>query len=99
MNANMNTVRDNKRFVYVYVLQSGKDGKWYTGCTRDLRKRFDQHSSGKVTSTRGRGPLALIYYEASPNEDDAFDRERYLKSGMGKRYLKNRNKRFLSLTA
>ncbi|PIY96439.1 MAG: excinuclease ABC subunit C, partial [Candidatus Kerfeldbacteria bacterium CG_4_10_14_0_8_um_filter_42_10] len=40
----------------------------------------------------------LIYYEACLNKDDAFARERYLKSGMGKRYLKNRLKRFLSLT-
>jgi putative endonuclease len=95
----MNAVRDNKGFVYVYVLKSEKDGKWYTGCTINLRKRLEQHRSGKVTSTKGRGPLNIIYYEAARDEDDAFDRERYLKTGMGKRYLKNRNKRFLSLTA
>lgn len=94
----MNTVRDNKGFSYVYVLQSKKDGKWYTGCTRDLRKRIEQHREGKVTSTKGRGSLALIYFEASRTDEDAFDRERYLKTGMGKRYLKNRLKRFLSLT-
>lgn len=94
----MNAVRD-KNLVYVYVLKSEKDGKWYTGCTNDLRKRFDQHQTGKVSSTKGRGPLALIYYEAALGTDDAFDRERYLKTGMGKRYLRNRLKRFLSLTA
>jgi len=94
----MNTVRDNEGFAYVYVLQSKKDGKFYTGFTRDLRKRLEQHQTGKTTSTKGRGSLALIYYEASRNEDDAFSRERYLKTGMGKRYLKNRIKRFLSLT-
>ncbi|MCX6788026.1 MAG: GIY-YIG nuclease family protein [Candidatus Kaiserbacteria bacterium] len=94
----MNTVRDNKGFAYVYVLQSKKAGRWYTGCTRDLRQRFDQHRAGKTTSTKGRGPLALIYYEASISDEDAFNRERYLKTGMGKRYLKNRLKRFLSLT-
>jgi len=44
------------------------------------------------------GPLELIYYEACINEEDARAREKYLKSGMGKRYLKNRLKRFLSLT-
>jgi hypothetical protein len=32
------------------------------------------------------------------SEKDAFMREKYLKTGMGKRYLKNRNKRFLALT-
>lgn len=95
----MNTVRDDKGFSYVYVLESKKDGKWYTGCTNDIRKRLVQHRDGKTTSTKGRGPLALIYYEASRNDEDAFNRERYLKSGMGKRYLRNRPRRFLSLTA
>lgn len=95
----MNTVRDNKGFSYVYVLESKKDGKWYTGCTNDLRKRLEQHRDGKTTSTKGRGPLALIYHEASRSDEDAFNRERYLKTGMGKRYLKNRLRRFLSLTA
>ena len=37
----------------------------------------------------------LIYYEASINKEDAMARERYLKSGMGKRYIKNRLKRYL----
>lgn len=83
----------------MYVLESKKDGKWYTGCTNDLRKRLEQHRNGKTTSTKSRGPLALIYYEASRSDEDAFNRERYLKTGMGKRYLKNRLRRFLSLTA
>ena len=83
---------------YVYILRSTKDCKWYTGCTKDMRKRFSQHNDGKVASTKGRGPFELIYYEASLNKEDAFAREKYLKSGMGKRYLKNWLKRFLSLT-
>jgi putative endonuclease len=84
---------------YVYVLKSAKDGKFYTGCTEDLRKRFREHNDGKGTSTKGRGPFELIYYEALLDKADAFTREKYLKTGMGKRYLKNRLKRFLSRTA
>ena len=84
--------------VYTYVLKSKKDGKWYTGFTRNLRERFKQHNNNKVFSTKGRAPLELIYYEACANEHDAAAREKYLKSGMGKRYLKNRLKRSLSLT-
>lgn len=83
---------------YVYILRSRKDGKWYTGATRDLRKRFDEHNQGKVFSTKGRGPFKLLYYEACLDEGDALAREKYLKSGLGKTYLKNRLKRFLSLT-
>jgi len=83
---------------YTYVLQSKKDNKWYTGTTSDLRKRFKDHNLGLSTSTKNRGPFILIYYEGCLNQKDAFIREKYLKTGMGKRYLKNRLKRFLSLT-
>jgi putative endonuclease len=83
---------------YTYILGSKKDKKWHTGCCADLRKRFREYDSGKVLSTKGRGSFDLIYYEACLNKHDAFVREKFLKSGMGKRYLKNRLKRFLSLT-
>ncbi len=83
---------------YVYVLVSKKDNKWYTGMTNDLRNRFKEHNGGKSKYTKDRGPYKIIYYEASLNQADARSRELYLKSGMGKRYLKNRLKRFLSLT-
>ncbi len=80
---------------YTYVLQSKKDFAWYTGCAEDLRKRFKEHNDGKIFATRNRRPFQLIYYEACLNKQDAFAREKYLKSGPGKRYLKNRLKRFL----
>lgn len=83
---------------YVYLLQSEKDGKWYTGVASDLRKRLSEHNNGEVFSTKNRGPFRIIYFEACLNSKDAFTRERYLKSGPGKRYLKNRLRRFLSLT-
>lgn len=85
-------------FYYVYLLLSKKDNKWYTGCTDNLRKRLKQHNDNEVYSTKNRGPFKLIYYEACINKHDAFIREKYLKTGMGKRYLKNRLKRFLVLT-
>lgn len=83
---------------YVYVLQSLKSKRWYTGYTHDLRKRFSQHNANESGWTKNRGPFHLIYYEACHNEEDAKAREVFLKTGMGKRYLKNRLKRFLSLT-
>lgn len=83
---------------YTYLLQSQKDKKFYTGYTADLRKRFQEHNAGRNFSTKNRGPFELIYYEACLNEDDAKAREKFLKSGHGKRYLKNRLKRFLLLT-
>ncbi len=83
---------------YTYVIQSDKDKRFYTGFAEDLQNRLNDHNSGKVASTKNRMPFKLIYYEACLNEQDAIAREKYLKSGMGKRYLKNRLKRFLSLT-
>jgi putative endonuclease len=83
---------------YIYVIQSKKDKQFYTGFTGDLQNRLQEHNAGRVSSTKERGPFELIYYEACLNEQDALAREKYLKSGMGKRYLKNRLKQFLSLT-
>jgi len=76
--------------VYVYVLQSQRDGNLYTGCTHDLRRRLLLHNSGKVEATRNRVPFDLIYYEACLNKRDAFRREKYLKSAYGKRFIKSR---------
>ncbi len=85
-------------FHYKYILKSRKDGKWYTGITSNLRKRFEEHQKGISSSTKHRGPFDLIYYEACREEEDARAREKFLKSGMGKRFLRNRMKRFLALT-
>jgi putative endonuclease len=83
---------------YVYVLRSSADTRFYTGCTNNLRKRFKQHCEGKVSATKDRLPVELIYYEMCHNQSDAYNREKYLKTGMGKRYINNRLKSFLSLT-
>ena len=80
---------------YTYVIRSKKDHRWYTGMTDSIRKRFRDHSEGNVRSTKGRGPFEMIYCEGCLNKTDALEREKYLKSGMGKRYLKNRLKHFL----
>lgn len=72
---------------YVYVLKSKKDNKLYTGCTVDLKKRFNMHNKGKVESTKNRGPFEIIFYEAFLNKDDAFIREKWLKSGWGRNHL------------
>ena len=79
----------------VYLLLSEKDGKFYTGSTDDLKRRIAEHEAGYVKSTVRRQPLKLIYYEACLNEADARVRERYLKSGAGKKYLRNRLSSYL----
>lgn len=64
---------------FVYVLKSGKDNNLYIGSTDDLKRRLDEHSKGKVQSTKSRLPLTIIYYEAYSSERDARHREHNLK--------------------
>ncbi len=75
---------------YVYVLRSEVDKNFYVGYSSDLRKRFEHHNNGLVTSTKNRRPLTLVYYEACLNQQDATHREKYLKTSWGKRYIKTR---------
>jgi len=77
-------------------LQSEKDSLLYTGYTHDLKSRIKEHNSGYVPSTKNRQPLDLIYAEWCLNQTDAIAREKYLKSGMGKRYIRNRLKAYFS---
>lgn len=73
---------------YVYILQSERNGNLYVGCTNDLKRRLLTHNSKGITSTKKRMPLSLIYYEAFINQQDAFSREKWLKTGWGRNQLK-----------
>lgn len=72
---------------YVYVLQSSKDRDIYVGCTQDLKQRLILHNAKKVPATKLRTPLKIIYYEAFINKHDAFEREKFLKTGWGRNQL------------
>jgi putative endonuclease len=85
-----------KEFYFTYVLQSLLDGKFYTGYTKNLKLKFEQHQKGIVESTKNRRPLILIYFEACLNQEDALHREKYLKSFYGKMFLHNRLKSYLT---
>jgi len=73
---------------FVYAIQS----KWreiiYVGYTTNLQKRFRMHNLGKIFSTKPYKPYNLIYYEVYQNKNDALEREKFLKSGWGKNYLR-----------
>ena len=80
---------------YVYVIQSQVDRDFYTGYTSDLKKRLRLHNQGKVESTKRRIPMVLVYYEVCLHKEDALNREKYLKTTYGRRYIRNRLKRYL----
>ena len=66
-------------FYYTYILQSLKDNSFYIGYTSNLKKRFQEHNSGKSLATKPHYPYKLIFYEAFLDRSDAKNREKYLK--------------------
>lgn len=64
---------------YIYILRSIKDKNLYVGHTNNLRKRFIEHSAGKVKSTMKRIPLKLVYCEPYKDRKSAKNREWFFK--------------------
>lgn len=64
---------------YVYLLKSLKDNDCYIGSTDNLKRRFEEHNSGRVFSTKNRTPFKIVYYEAYLSEEEARKREHNLK--------------------
>ncbi|MCC6724661.1 MAG: GIY-YIG nuclease family protein [Saprospiraceae bacterium] len=72
----------------VYVLKSEMDGRLYVGFTENLDRRIKEHESGTTKSTKGFRPWKLVHQETVLGLQQARDREKYLKSGVGKEWLK-----------
>ena len=71
-----------------YVLL-GCCGKYmYKGSARDVRKRVSDHFQGRVARTRNRRPLKVIHIEYAADYTEARRRETWLKSGQGRKWLK-----------
>jgi putative endonuclease len=73
---------------YIYALLSQIDKRIYVGFTKNLQNSINEHNAGKTKSTKGYRPWVLIYYEPAYSRDQARKREKYLKSGCGKEFLK-----------
>ena len=78
-------------FAYTYVLKCA-DGEWYVGATDDLKRRLKEHGNGECDATKTRRPMELMYFEGCRSIEAARDRERQLKTGYGRGYLKKRLK-------
>ena len=70
--------------VIVYVLQGTK--RRYVGITNNLERRLREHSS---TSHSGKliGPHRVLYTEQVGSYTEAPIREKFLKSGQGRKWL------------
>ena len=78
------------KYYYTYVLKSIKDDKFYVGWTDNLKLRLKEHNGGRVKSTKSRKPFSLVYFEACLNRKLAIKREKQLKTGYGRLYIKRR---------
>ena len=79
--------------MYVYVIRSEKDGRFYVGMSGNVEKRVKEHTNGRTKSTKGYTPWKLFFFEEHANRLIARKREKYLKSGFGKAWIKEKYKR------
>ncbi len=74
--------------IWVYALRSELDGMLYVGIAKDTAVRLEEHNRGKSKFTKGHLPWVLVYREMTQDWPAARKREKYLKSGVGKEWLK-----------
>lgn len=73
---------------YVYAIKSTVRNYIYVGLTNNINRRLEEHNKGQNRSTKAYIPFVLIYSEECNTREDAREREKYLKSGVGKEFLK-----------
>ncbi len=74
----------------VYVLKSRLKNYRYVGITNNITRRIDEHNSGQTRATAPYKPFDLVYTESCMSRCDARLREKYLKSGCGKEWIKGK---------
>ncbi|MEY4629498.1 MAG: hypothetical protein RLZZ595_1824 [Bacteroidota bacterium] len=75
--------------IEVYALLSKKNGDIYVGMALNAENRLKEHNSGKSKYTKGLRPWKIFRIEYFPDWKEARVREKYLKSGIGKEFLKS----------
>ena len=75
--------------IEVYAIVSEKNGDIYVGMALNALRRLKEHNSGKSKYTKGLRPWKLFNVEYFPDWASARVREKYLKSGVGKEFLKS----------
>src|SRR6478735_4958858 len=64
----------------VYIVRCA-DGSLYTGITKDVKRRCQQHNAGTASRyTRSHRPAKLVYHEAHPSQSAALKREAAIKA-------------------
>ncbi len=63
----------------VYILRSNTDTWYYVGSTNDVSRRVREHNQGRVTSTKSKMPLTLVFTQEFGSEQEARSYERKIK--------------------
>ena len=78
---------------WVFILQNELTGKLYKGHTSELQKRLERHNTHESGSMRytykQKGSWRLIYSEEHATRSEAMKREKFLKSGQGREWIKS----------
>ncbi|MCB0739842.1 MAG: GIY-YIG nuclease family protein [Chitinophagaceae bacterium] len=77
------------KMIYVYAIRSLKRNYIYVGMSNNIERRIKEHNNGMNRSTKAYKPFELIYKEEYYSRSEARIREKYLKSGIGKEFLKS----------
>ncbi len=75
--------------VYVYLLKC-RDDSIYIGHSASLEQRLAEHQSGQVSWTRSRLPVHLLHTEVFATREQAVRREKQLKTGFGRKWIKRK---------
>jgi putative endonuclease len=73
---------------YVYAISSEKRKYIYVGISDNPNRRVEQHNNGKEKTTKPYLPFKTILVEKYNSRQEARNREKYLKSGIGKDFLR-----------
>ncbi|SNS53102.1 putative endonuclease [Ekhidna lutea] len=74
---------------YVYAIKSEDRNYIYVGLSNNLERRLKEHNEGKNKTTKPYRPFVLIHSETFETRIEARKREKYLKSGIGRDFLRS----------
>ena len=75
--------------ITVYAIKSENRNYIYVGMSNNLERRLKEHNQYQNKSTKAYAPFTLIYSETFDSRSEARIKEKYLKSGVGKSFLKS----------
>ena len=73
---------------YTYAISSQSRKYIYVGITNNLKRRLDEHNKGNNKTTKAYRPFKMIFFDEFQTRVEARQKEKYLKSGIGKEFLK-----------